>query len=401
MAPFEVEITTEDVATAALCRDYWAVDDEQKFPVKVADLAERYQLRPHDVARVVRDGSVVRSTETRCAGCGEGMEFASRADFQQRRSWYRNWNRPFVCEPCSRESARIRAREAEEREGRQRAALIEWFALADGGALDVDEFGLEQGLGLLSVIRAGATEDLAEIVPAESWSSPLAPTVDLENEVIKELFESRILAISETSPVDAFEWDELDPGRFFRMKVGWHVTDGAGAAVPIADAASELERRFRDREWPDHWHKDLRAIWLKLALHECLRYLDLGLADHGLQKRIGEKTVAVVTNALHDFSIGQVYNFIWRAVRDAAAYYMRGGVGKQQAANTVVRAIERSAEQALTNGWDVKVFHRDWRAPESVMAQTFAGIVTALGDAYWSTAPHELPAPAPGVAAAS
>lgn len=242
---------------------------------------------------------------------------------------------------------------------------------------------------------------MTKIAPAESWSSPLTPTADLDNEVIKGLFESRILAISETSPVDAFEWDELDPARFFRMKVAWHIIDGAGTAVPIAGAASDLERRFREREWPDHWRNDLHALWLKLALHECLRYLDLGLADHGLQKRIGEKTIAVVTNALHDFSIGQVYNFIWRAVRDAAAYYMRGGVAKQQAANTVVRAIERSAEQALTNGWDVKVFHRDWRAPESVLAQTFAGIVTGLGDAYWSTIPHALPAPIPDVAAAS
>jgi hypothetical protein len=234
MTPFDVEITTDDPAIAALCCDYWAIDDDLKFPVKVADLAERYHLKPHDVARVVRDSSVVRSSETRCAGCDQGMEFASRADFQQRRSWHRNLNRPFVCERCARESAQIRAREAEEREARQRAAVVEWFALAEGGSLDIDEFDLDQALGLLSVIRTGATEDLTEIVPAESWSSPLAPTADLDSDVIKGLFESRILAISEKSPVDAFEWDELDPARFFRMKVGWHITDGAGAAVPIA-----------------------------------------------------------------------------------------------------------------------------------------------------------------------
>ena len=401
MAPFDVEITADEPAIAALCREYWAVDDEQKFPVKVAELAERYHLKPHDVARVVRESSLVRSTETRCAGCGEGMEFASRADFQQRRSWYRNWNRPYICEPCARESAQIRAREAEEREREQTAALFQWFALVDEGSLDIDAFEFEQAVALLSIIRAGATEDLGEITPAESWSSPFTPTDDLDNEVIKSLFDARILAISETSPVDAFEWEGLDPARFFRMKVCWRVNDGAGGAIPIAAAASELEQRFRQREWPEHWNDDIRALWLNLALHECLRYLDLGLADHGLQKRIGDKTIAVITNALHDFAIGQVYNFIWRAVRDAAAYYMRGGVAKQQAANTVVRAIERSAEQALTNGWDVKVFHRDWRAPECVMAQTFAGIVTGLGDGYWSTVPHKLPSPAPDVAAAS
>ncbi len=401
MTPFDVEITTDDPGIAALCRDYWAIDEEQRFPVKVADLAERYHLKPHDVARVVRESSIVRSSETRCAGCDQGMEFASRADFQQRRSWYRNWNRPYVCEPCARESAQLRAREAEEREREQRAALSQWFAVGDAGSLDVDALTLEHAVALLSVIRAGATEDLAEISPAESWSSALTPTSELDNEVIKSLFEAGVLAISENSPVDAFEWEDLDPARFFRMKVSWYVTGEAGGGVLIAAAAAELEQRFRHGGWPAHWHDEVGPLWLKLALHECLRYLDFGLADHGLQKRIGDKTIAVITNALHDFAIGQVYNFIWRAVRDAAAYYMRGGVAKQQAANTVVRAIERSAEQAITNHWDVKVFHRDWRSPESVLAQTFSGVVTGLGESYWAAVPHKLPSPAPDIAAAN
>ena len=354
---------------------------------RLADLAERHGRKSHEIARVVRDNAVARSTETSCASCGDGMPYASRAEFQQRRGWYRGWNREYVCEPCAVEHARARAREAEERSREQHEALATWFGIPDGGTLDAADLPFAQAVALLSVVRVGASEDLSEIAPAESWTAPLAPTRDLDQEILKELFDGRVLAISDASPVNAFEWEGLDPERFYRNKVRWRVTDGA-RAVSIAAVAAELEGRFRDGEWPDHWQPEVHVLWLKLALHECLRYLGLGLADHGLQKRVGEKTVAVLTNALHDFSIGQVYNFIWRAVRDAAAYYMRGGVAKQQAANTVVRAIERSAEQALVNGWDVKMYRRDWRAPESVISQTFAGIVTGLGDAYWDAVPR-------------
>lgn len=389
MPPFHVKITTDDPGIEALCREYWAIDGNEQFPTKVAGLAERHGLRPHEVARVVREHSTARSAETTCAGCGEGMEFASRADFKDRRSWHRNWNRAYVCGSCAEENTRLRTRETEERDRDQRAALARWFALGSDGTLELDAIDFEQAVALLSVIRAGASEDLLEITPAESWPSPLSPTPDLDNETIKVLFDSGILAISETSLANAFEWEGLDPARFFRMKVSWHISDGS-SVVPIAVVASEVERRFRERDWPEHWQAGAQALWLKLALHECLRFLELGLADHGLQKRIGEKTIAVINNALQDFAIGQVYNFIWRAVRDAAAYYMRGGVAKQQAANIVVRAVHRSAEQALANGWEVKSFRRDWRAPESVMSHTFAAAVTGLGDAYWDSVPQDV-----------
>lgn len=94
----------------------------------------------------------------------------------------------------------------------------------------------------------------------------------------------------------------------------------------------------------------------------------------------------MLENALNHFSIGQVYSFIWRAAKDAAAFYVRESVGKRHAANTVVGAIERSAERALVNGWDVTQYRRDRRAPETPMVQLFT-TVSGLGDRYWTEVP--------------
>jgi len=101
---------------------------------------------------------------------------------------------------------------------------------------------------------------------------------------------------------------------------------------------------------------------------------------------MGEKTRHVVANAINDFSIGQVYSFIWRASKDAAAFYVRERVTKTHAANTVVGAIERSAERAVANGWDVKDYRRDRRVPETPLVQVFAAS-TGLGERYWSEVP--------------
>ena len=60
----------------------------------------------------------------------------------------------------------------------------------------------------------------------------------------------------------------------------------------------------------------------------------------------------ILKSVLNDFSIGQAYNFIWRAARDAAAFYVREGTSKTHAANIVPGAIQRMGERALSEGWD-------------------------------------------------
>jgi hypothetical protein len=95
------------------------------------------------------------------------------------------------------------------------------------------------------------------------------------------------------------------------------------------------------------------------------------LDEHGLPFKAGEKTIAVMEDALETFSIGQAYNFIWRAVRDAAAYMVRERVPAARAANSTVGNIQRAVERARAEGWDMKAYNRDRRLPVSAVSHTF------------------------------
>lgn len=136
------------------------------------------------------------------------MSLASRAEFQQRRGWYRG-SRQYVCESCAEEQARERAREAEERQRQQQEALRSCFSAPDGGTLEVADLSFEEAVTLLSVVRAGASEDLGEVTPVESWQAPLTPTAAFDEEIVMHLFQGGLLAISATSAVDAFLWEGL------------------------------------------------------------------------------------------------------------------------------------------------------------------------------------------------
>lgn len=128
----------------------------------------------------------------------------------------------------------------------------------------------------------------------------------------------------------------------------------------------------------------------EIQLQECLAFLKVKLEEHQFDFSPGEKTQHTLMQCLESFSVAQIYNFIWRAARDAAAYYMRSHVSKKQAANTVVRSISRSLEQALAHDWDVKAFSRNYDLPQSSLSRIIFNTLLGTGDGGFKQPLHEL-----------
>src|SRR5262249_52948054 len=149
----------------------------------------------------------------------------------------------------------------------------------------------------------------------------------------------------------------------------------------------ELEELLTSDDWPANWHADSEELHRIVALQECLQYMRLIMREHGFEPKIGEKTLLVLKTALANFSIGQVYNFLWRAARDAAAFYVREGISKAHAANIVPGSIQRMAERARAEGWQVKTYRRDFRAPQSQLSQVLFTMALQLPDGGFTTIP--------------
>ena len=126
-------------------------------------------------------------------------------------------------------------------------------------------------------------------------------------------------------------------------------------------------------------------------LHEALAYLDTMLAEHDLELKAGEKTIDTLRYACESMTLGQVYNVIWAAARDAAAYWVRERVPKQQAANSTVGSIRRRVERALAEGWDIKAYRRDRRCPETAVVQVFFPLVVKADPFISTAAAHARP----------
>jgi hypothetical protein len=108
------------------------------------------------------------------------------------------------------------------------------------------------------------------------------------------------------------------------------------------------------------------------------------LAEHKFAPRIGEKTKKVFLSLLEYFPISKIYNLIWVSVTNAAAYQVRSGISRQQAANTVIGNCQKRAEKALNEQWQIKSYKKDFQIPESTRVSLFSDVLTDLGDRFYN-----------------
>lgn len=376
MSTSEIKLTinSDDENTIRVCRLYWEIDENGKFVHTVAKIARDHGIKSYEVTSIASTYSIVSSEIDRCRRCNKGRTFNSRSDFQLRQSLKAG---NFVCADCQemeRTEKLARQKVVDEEKAR---AIRQNYAIAVDDPIEVNNLSLKKCVYLLTFIRAAAVEDFSFCKPLASLSlnDRLSPTRELDISVIRFLYQSDLIDVHPDSSVTAFDFSNGVPNKFFLDRVSWLLPH----ALKIEQASyltSNLQKVLQAPPWPEHWRNEIMPIWRELALNECLEFLSVSLGDHNLDFNPGEKTFSTFMEVLNLYSVSQVYSMIWRASKDAAAYYQRGSVSKIQAANSVVGAIQRFAERANASKWEVASYRRDRRCPRSIISEVL--FTTAL-----------------------
>ncbi len=66
---------------------------------------------------------------------------------------------------------------------------------------------------------------------------------------------------------------------------------------------------------------------------------------------------------------------------------MRERTSKTHAANIVPGAVQRMADRAIAEGWDIKPYNRDFRAPQSMVSEIFFNTALKIGEQGFKTVP--------------
>lgn len=255
----------------------------------------------------------------------------------------------------------------------------------------IDDLSLRDAVHLVALARVGRREDSDQIDALSEHPMALRCTTRASETVVRELYELGALDLSFANAPGVISADGLR-----RMQIDWSVVRfqfrlGSDVEENI-DALHRVEERLRNRSlWLDRWRREILSLWYELALDELLAYLGMRMVEHHFEPRFGAKTTQVLGTLLEQYSVYEIFNFLWAAVRDAAAYQVRHHTSRRQAANAVIGICQRRAERALAEGWTVKPFRRDPKVPQSECTSLFANVVTRIGERFLAVPPSSTP----------
>lgn len=236
-------------------------------------------------------------------------------------------------------------------------------------------------LGALS--RAYLRENLFEISPISEKNITLAPTDDIQSEIYKELIYANIIKVSSASPLSAFIFDDSNwPGKYYTYQVIYNLN-----LVFPQNKNDLICEILNPTYFSNENYDEALALWRKIALAECIEYLQYSLNKVGFEFSPGDKTYATFSILLNDFSTSQIYGIIWRAVADASKLYLEKGMSRLHAANTVIGACERYAERAKINNWSLTKYKRIKDLPQSILSLFFFNRVVSIGEEGFDSPP--------------
>ena len=261
-----------------------------------------------------------------------------------------------------------------------------------GPAPELNDLSLRDALYILSVSRHSLSEDFYSITPFDDHLPLLAPTFEYQNEITKHLYSKRFISISSDSDVEAFEFnDELtEIEAYYPNRVIWKflpsMMDGERQMY-----LRELETLVKEGQWADTWKGEIDSLWCHIVKYECFEYFSYLLSQRGYEpENFGSKTHSVYEAMLQRFSVSQIFNLTWQAVRDTTDYIVREGLPRYHAKNSFIGAIQRKADKALAEGWEVRHSRRDFKCPQTVVSSTFFDAFLGIGQAAFDTVPHSI-----------
>lgn len=351
-----------------VCRLYWELDNANKFTYKVSEVAKIVGLNTNQVSSIVKKSCVAYSNIVGCIECGAAYELSGRNDYESHYYRCNTWK----CKYCLEEEQNniLIARRHE---------IIEFIERTQTGPIEVSELTLKESVYLLAFIRHSANEMLTGFnAVTMNRTERLAPQTDSDSELVRFLYKSNLISLSLDSPQHAFTFEGDKLTAFSLVNSIWQIEFHEGDS--LRNILTRIEELLFDPEFVAGDIEELTDLILEISLMECLAYLEYNLIEHNLPFKPGEKTRKVFLQALKTYSVAQIYNFIWSACKDAASYYMKGGISKRQAANAVVGSIQRKHERAIGNTWNIGEFRRNYDLPQSIVSQVVFNFMLRTDD---------------------
>lgn len=351
--------------------------------VKVTDLLVEYNVNCSE-SNFYKLFPPKKFFEYKCEFCGETI--VANRHSKTNNTMYQHYelycpncfHKPFVecsCSNCQSKKMKI--------ENIRRENLFEIFDNSDEG-INYNELSFIEKVYLGSLIRAGMREDEYIIESKKEKLFKLAPTIEFELEIYRDLINKKIILINPESNLEAFDFDEKNyPVSYGVFKTSY--------LINIKNFNDELlQQIINPKFYNEEYSEEAFKLWEKIALEECIEYLLYQMEKVNFSFSVGKKTNSVLNTLLENFSVSQVFAIIYNCVSNASRYYLEGSVSKKQAANSVITRCEQYGERAISQKWNINKYGRLKDLPQSSLSSYFFYKIIQIGEFGFDDIPQKI-----------
>lgn len=245
-------------------------------------------------------------------------------------------------------------------------------------------------LALFALIREQADGEFDYILPLDDPNRvvPLAPTPDMEVDILQRLYRNGAITVDPDSHASAFD-QEAGYKSFYLPRVAWlpNLSLDGELRADLSLLFDVLYSEFREDPEPA-WEDFAFDILYGIAREEVMQAVLFWCSELRVEFVAHKKTREIVTQLLHNFSVSQCLYFAKKAVDDAHLFYARGRANnRRHAGNTIPGKMLSLADRALSERWNVTGFSRSSSLPRSALSLVFHGVLFPGEDEGFNKAP--------------
>jgi hypothetical protein len=393
-----LKFTTNDPNLIELARKYWEFDpDTEAFTFQAAAIANELNCNKYQAGKIIGEYCTAYDKTLICSNCNKAnFVYENRSDFLRRRKSLHSNSTDKVCGECNKkrwEAAMAIKQEKSAADERLRKNILRSFSMKPAICAPEDLKLLEAAF-LSAYGRAGLAEDHQTLLSLEhlkrEWSR-ITPMRDITVDFIRDFYRSEVLKIHPNNHVSIFS--DIHSEKEWSISLthsNWIYPSSPQNPDTPGSLFKELEMRFARDDFPISWKVNFYKAWKIMGAWECLEYLIFTGKEHKLTIEPGEKTILLLHKLLNKYSVAQLYSFIWRATKDAVAFYVRENTTKKHAINTIPGAIQRMAEKAEAEGWETVSYRRNFKLPQSLMSEVLYNAILKIGDRGFNEVPSNI-----------
>lgn len=355
----ELEFLTDDSDKVELAKRYWSLTPDGKFAHPAASLLPFGPVSTTgQLASLMRSIVVAKNLKLRCPRCQNLDVIAARSQFRPRAN--------AMASPCLQCKAHDALAKQAATVSAAQALQLRLHKLAEQKlSVRIDFDALPDHIAFVLLALAQAISPRLGKHPFTQDDCCLIAPTNVDGFIEKLVECNAIIVRPDLCPPGTYllEGDQLS---YYPSRAVYQLTTATTPQSPEAVTAGLRQRSFSESP-------ALADLWLDFAAAECVRYMRDQAKAHSLpvDRDLERQIFSTVRVAAETYSVAEIWNVIWKVVRDAASLSRRDYYNPSKAAVTLPGKIKRLIEKVKRGEASIKPWNRPDLQPSGTLGDLF------------------------------